>query len=223
MSVTCRDIVRRALRKLSRVAAGQDVAGDDLVDGLETLQALYLEFVGLGVFGRMWDVVATADFTVLPQMRVLSNNESGIAVTLPQIIDPNAYSFYPQYGYPFFPWGCWADGYDYGFGWNTTLSPRPPWDGACVEINDAFSPTSQTWIYQSACANWIMLEKLNPSDVAPLAAKYSDGIASLLAQRISPEYGMQTPQEVASAASRCLYALTHRYDKPRRPVATEYF
>jgi hypothetical protein len=91
MAITCRDIVGRALRKLSRIAAGAEPDGNDLTDAMETLQAIYREAVGLGVFGKMYEVVVTdATYTAAPQDRVIGNRVGGIAITLPILVDPSS-------------------------------------------------------------------------------------------------------------------------------------
>lgn len=227
MAVTCRDIIRRALRKLSRVAAGADVSGTDAVDALETLQAIYMELAGNGLFGKLLDVVVTTG-TYIPreQDRVNCQNPSGVTVTLPDLIDPKNYTTYPD-GYPANYVDFWSAeqqscGYDYGFG-IFPLYPRPPRDGACIAIVDLYSNTSKTWVYDSNTARWVQLEALNLTDGAPLAGRYSDGIACLLASRIAPEYAMAVPAEVAAGASRGIYAMTHRNDAIHQPTRAEYF
>lgn len=224
MTVTCRDIVRRALRKLSRVAAGQEPDANDMADAMETLQAWYLELVGLGLFGKLYDVTVTGPtFTAYPQMRVIANDEDGVVVTLPTLIDPSAY-YATCYLYPWYSWFPF-DGvaYDYGFSGFPSNVLRPPRDGSCIEIHDLFSVTNQTWIFEGAEARWIQLQDLNPSDTAPLGAKYSEGIASILAVRLADEYSVPASQTMQGLANRAMYALGHRYDGQQAPTRAEYF
>lgn len=222
MSITCRDIARRALRKLSRIPAGQDVGGSDAVDALETLQAIYMEFAGNGLFGRLNDVVVTQD-TYIPreQDRVNCQNPDGVAITLPVLIDPKNYTNFPYQNFGS-SWDGLGFGYDYGFG-SALCYPRPPLDGACIAIVDLYSDTHQTWVYDSGTARWIELEKLNLTDAAPLASRYSDGIACILASRLAPEYAIPVPTEVSSGAARGIYAMGRRNDGQHVTTRTRYF
>lgn len=215
--VTCRDIVRRALRKLSRVAAGTEVTGDDLNDSLETLQAIYLELQGQGVFGRLYDVVVTdAIYTAFPQQRIMANRMGGVAITLPTLVDPAAY-----------PGGAWwflgSGYYDYQFrDYYCGTTPLPPHDGACIQTTDQFSNDQETWVYEASTARWIRLDGLNAGDAAPLG-RFSEALASMLAQRIASEYGGSVPPAVDKAAALGIHAITHRNDGAHAPVYAEYF
>lgn len=212
MTTTCRDLVRRALRKLSRIAAGMEPDGDQLDDAMETLQTIHMELVGLGVFGKLYDVVVSdATYAAMPQQNVFCNRVGGVTVTLPTLVQPSWWGL---------GWGCW----DYEFrAWYCGSTPKPPHDGALIRTTDQFSNDSETWVYNAATARWVRLDCLKPTDPAPLGLRYDETIASILAARISPEYGMTTPPQVARDASVGLYALTHRMDGIRAPVYTEYF
>jgi hypothetical protein len=216
-AITCRDIVRRALRKLSLVAAGMEPTGNEMNDGLETLQAIYLELAGMGVFGKLYDVVVTdATYTAFPQQRILCNRLGGVAITLPALVDPSAW---PGGAWWYLGRGC----YDYQFrDYYCGTTPLPPHDGTCIEINSLFDGSQQLWIYESNTARWIDLRDLNVADSAPLA-KYSDGLAAMLAIRVAPEYGVSAPQEVQGVANVARYAMSQRNDGPRAPVRAEYF
>jgi hypothetical protein len=208
MSVTCRDIARRALRKLSRVAAGAEPDGDDLNDAIDVLQGLYTGWASSGAFGELYDVVATTTpFLASPQQRVNCRRVGGVTVTLPDLIDPAILC--PPCG-----------DYDYGFrSYYCGSAPLPPHDGACIQVNDAFSDTSETWLYNSKNARWVKLEDLTANSEAPLGNRYTNGLAAALAEEFASEFGMQVPPKVANTAALFLYALTHRYDSTR---STQY-
>ena len=221
MAVTCRDIVRRALRKLSVIASGEEPSGNDANDALETLKALYMELLGMGVFGRMNDVVVTdATYTASQQDRVLCKNETGVTVSLPECASADI-SCNPN---PSSRWTVQSTSLGGGF-WGPLTGPtnRPPRDGSAIVITDFYSDLSQSWIYDGQIGRWLRLEGLALSDTAPLAARYSEALACILASRIAPEYGAEASQQVAVGAVRGIYAITHRYDRASEPVSTEYF
>lgn len=225
MTATCRDIVRKALRRLSRIAAGQQPTGADLNDGMDALQGLYSEVVGLGAFGKLYDVVLDSNvptYTAYEQQRIVCQNPAGISVTLPTILTlPPPWWTYNQGISP--SWGCYGYcGPDYSFGWWCDY-PRPPRDKACVVINDEYSDTNQVWLYNANLARWEELTDINPGDRAPMADRNSEGLANALAVRLSSEYGVQVPPAVARGEQLFMYAITHNYDSERTPTRVNYF
>lgn len=190
MALLCRDIVRRALRKLSLVAGGKEPSGNEANDAIETLRAIYLEMVGSGVFGQFKDVVVTdTAYTAREQDRILCKRDEGVTVTLPELVICDSRS-----------------------------GSRAPKDRAGVMVTDLYSDVSQTWIYDAQVGRWSKLEELGLNDVAPLAARHSEALACILACRIAPEYAIEASQQVAVGAVRGLYAITHHYDTPSEPV-----
>jgi hypothetical protein len=198
-AITCRDIVRRALRKLSRFAAGAAPDGDSLTDGIETLQSIMDEMIENGVFGQLYDVIVTdATYDALPQQRVVCNRMGGVAVNLPQFITENLLNTSGR--------GC----YDYGFSDYCGTLPTKPRDLACIQVNDEFSGTSGSWIFNAKSGRWVEAHDLSVNSNSPLGGRYAEGLAAMLAERMASEYGMQTPPEVSRAATEAKYTLTHR-------------
>ena len=86
--MTCRAIIRDALRELDVIAPGDELNVDDLEVGLARLQALVLRlFEGRGPW-RTADV--TADHTVGEDERVRVGGGAVVDVTLPDAVDDGA-------------------------------------------------------------------------------------------------------------------------------------
>lgn len=221
---TCRDLIKRSLRKLGAIAAGQEPTADMATDALVSLQSLYLELIGQGVFGRQFDITITdATYTANEQERILCDNLSGVTITLPdQITAP--------------PWWCgYGDGYwsgyggwwgpDYGVGWlSNCVYPRPPRDGALVTLTDLLSDFSQNYIYDSQIGRWTLIQGLTLNSDAPFYARYQEGIACKLAEILSPEYpALPLNPQVLKGANQFNSAISHRWDAPRTAVAVPFF
>jgi hypothetical protein len=82
MTVTCGQIVERALRRLVVVGAGEALSAGDLSVGMEALQEI-IDGMRVGLFGRLRDVLGTDDMTAEAFDRVIANKAGGIVVTLP--------------------------------------------------------------------------------------------------------------------------------------------
>lgn len=89
MSVTCGQVVERALRRIGVVAAGEPLSASDLAAGIDALQEMVDSFRG-SLFGRLRDVLATDDLTAKVFDRVIGNDSGGITVTLPTTQDGEA-------------------------------------------------------------------------------------------------------------------------------------
>lgn len=84
---TCRDIINSAMRKLRLIAPGEDATGDEAADGLIALQAMYLSWVGQGLFGRLTDVLTEENYEANEWERV--RKDAAATVTLPATVsDP---------------------------------------------------------------------------------------------------------------------------------------
>lgn len=81
---TTRDIIRRALRLLGVLSAGQQPAGADGADGLERLQSAILALPGLVQSAHWHEVATSAAYTAKEAERVTVTYPG--AVTLPTII-----------------------------------------------------------------------------------------------------------------------------------------
>lgn len=78
-----------------------------------------------------------------------------------------------------------------------TLELRPPRDGALV-IETGTTP--KVWIYGAQRAAWVDLNALTANSATPFGPEHDEGLAALLAIRLSPEYGAAIPDTVAALA-----------------------
>lgn len=80
--VACRDVVRRALSRLAVVSGAEAVLAEDMALGVAAIQEL-IDGFRLASFGRVQTVISGLDLTAEPMTRVIGDNVSGIAVSLP--------------------------------------------------------------------------------------------------------------------------------------------
>jgi hypothetical protein len=80
---TIRETVRSALRKVGALTRGAEPSSSQARDGLEAFQSLLLEWVDNGKFGRLTNVIASADYEASEQERVVSG---GFTITLPDTV-----------------------------------------------------------------------------------------------------------------------------------------
>lgn len=80
---TCQEIIAGALLELGVRALGDTPAAEETERGLIVMQAMYREGVDKGVFGRLEDYLATANYTAKEQQRIYS---AGFTITIPTSI-----------------------------------------------------------------------------------------------------------------------------------------
>lgn len=81
---TVRDIITGAIVELGALALGDTPPAEEADRGLTILQALYLEAVENGKFGRVTDYLATDDYEAEEQQRVFAD---GFTITLPDTVE----------------------------------------------------------------------------------------------------------------------------------------
>ena len=213
MTITVRAIASGAMRKLQVLAAGRNPTADQAQDALEILQALYKEFVGQGVFGKMYDTLVTdATYTAHENERCVCNRSAGVTVTLPDTITlefPTAIGFV-------------NGSTDYGWGNSYSVTPRTPRDNSVIGITDLFSTLDLTYVYDAPGARWVALDSLTLDSVAPLSGRYGEGLKAILAVRLAPNFNVEPQKSVAGQANSARSMLSHRYDRPYRAVAGQY-
>lgn len=206
---TCRDIVRLALGRLRQLRAGEDPAGSEVTDGMVMLQSLYDGWVSSGLFGRLNDIIISANYTANEQDRVI--NDGNYTVELPLSYTPTVPSgtYYP----------LWPDERR----WTAlqTSTSLPPRDLAMIEIMDAGSP--QRFLYSAHLRQWVQINGLALTDVAPLAEHGAMGLASCLASIMGDEYGAQLGPSVQKLATEFKWGLSSRYDSQRVAGMQDYF
>lgn len=205
---TCRWIVNTALRKIGRLAAGREPRTADATDTLAALQGLYGSWIAAGAFGRLTDVIPTADMTAAENQRII-RDEDVIDVTLPEYV--------PAYSIPL----------PYGALWPAVTQPidyanRPPRDGSVVQIKDTVGGNVQTWIYDSTLREWTVIELLQLDSEAPRSRTDPQGLAACLAVAVADMFAAEVPQTTAMQAAAYQTAMTHRYSAPRREAVGVY-
>lgn len=84
---TCRATIKRTLRKLGKLAAGREARSEDATDALESLKGLYRSLINSGAFGRLNDVVPTADYIAGSNERVFRYNDDVLSISIPALVD----------------------------------------------------------------------------------------------------------------------------------------
>lgn len=213
MTMTVRAVAAGAMKKLSVLAAGRSPTGDQGQDALDILQALYKEFVGQGVFGKIYDTLVTgATYTAHENERCVCNRSAGVTVTLPDTI---TIEFPTTIGFV-------NGSTDYGWGNSYTATPRTPRDGSVIAITDLFSTLDLTYIYDAPNSRWTSIDSLTLDSVAPLSGRYGEGLKAILAVRWAPNFNIEPQRAVIGQANSAHSMLSHRYDRPYRAVAGQY-
>lgn len=203
---TCRDIATRALRKLGVVAAGRDPRQVDLDSALAALDGLYRMLISAGTFGRLRDVTPLTDYHAQGMERVNRRHMECQRVYLPAMVadDP-----------------VWCDPCVYGARWvppaAVAVGAEPPRDCAIVVINDVFSGTETTWIFDGQGHQWQRIGAFDLDGNAPVSWRDPEGLACLLARELSDEYGAGIGPQTERRAGEFRSALAYRWSSPREP------
>lgn len=197
---TARDIITMALKKIGVVRAGGEVSAADAEDARLSLQSLYAEWITAGTLGRVWDVPVSKAGTISPNpsqhISVMTNDT--VTVTPPATV---AWDY----------WYTWMPSRDYGWGLNIPLGGdtgfSPPRDKSVIMVTwQAGAPNAAqrvTYVYDGTIQRWMRTDNIDLSDEAPLSARGSDGLASVLALRLLELFGDSLASQVTirSAAS----------------------
>lgn len=213
MAVTCRTIIQRALSKLGVLRVGGEPSAAEAAEGLSVLESMFQEWVNAGTFGRIWpvNVGSAATFDAGGNVHYSVTTPEAVMIELPATM----------------PWnGCWFWRPERDYGWGL-----PAWEGwgvnvpqdlTVVSITDQYGFGRATYIYDGPVQRWVKLEGLTLDDEAPLSARNSDGLASVLAIRLSDVYGESPQPATIGAASRFRIALVTNHGKPDTYCAEIY-
>lgn len=208
---SARIVVNGALRKIGILAAGREARTSDAADALEALNGLYAWLITSGAFGRLRDVIPTADYTACGNERIYRMLPT-ITITLPDTV-PADWNWYCD------GWGPYPPLYA-----NSLLTNQaPPRDCAVVAITDQVVGTSETWINDAFLRQWQAVGDIGLDDPAPLSARDPQGLQSLLASRIADQFGGDLPQMTALQASQMVQGLTARFASPASISPGVYF
>lgn len=201
---TARDVINLALKKLGVLRAGGEASAADAADGLASLVSLYQEWISNGTLGRVGSVIVTqpGTATAIPNIHV-NETVSGVTIDLPQTVD---YWF----------WDTYNPCRDYGWGLSVPLggteSIGVPRDKAVVRITSTENETRATYIFDGTIQRWMRIDNLGLTDEAPLSARSFDGLASVLAIRLTEYFGSELASPVTlQSANRYRTALVTNY------------
>lgn len=201
---TARDVINLALKKLGVLRAGGEASAADAADGLASLVSLYQEWISNGTLGRVASIVASSPGTssVYPSAHV-NETVAGVTINLPQVVE---YCF----------WDTWMPCRDYGWGLNVPLGGNdgfgPPRDKSVVRITSTENEDRATYIFDGTIQRWMRIDNLGLTDEAPLSARSFDGLASVLALRLTEYFGSELASPVTlQSANRYRSALVTNY------------
>lgn len=201
---TARDVINLSLKKIGVLRSGGEATASDAADALASLASLYEEWISQGAFGRVRDVVVNlaGTATAYPNVHV-NETVSGVTIELPQTV-------------PYDYWYTWRPYRDYGWGLNVPLGGddgyNVPRDKSVIRITSSENTTRATYIYDGTIQRWMRIDNITLADEAPLSARGFDGLASVLAVRLTELFGSELagPQTMRSA-NRYSVALVTNY------------
>lgn len=211
---TCGDIVNRALRKLGRLGSGRDPRTVDATDTLNALRGLYTSLIAVGAFGRLSDVIPTADYVAGENERVFRDTDATLTITLPETM--------PMYREPR-SYPDERDAWNYGTNYeNVAGNVRPPRDGAVVQIADSYTGESETFVYDGSLRQWQSLDGLGLGDSAPRSSDDPEGLAAMLAMEVADQFGAELSQAAVMQANRYKSSLVNGFSRPRQAAVGVY-
>lgn len=212
------DIIKKGLKKLHVLGAGQEPSAVKAAAAMDALQDLIIEMIGQGSLGTLYDYLATSDCTAYENQRIHAS--SGVVVTLPlTITGPPPYYMWPYMGYP--SGFAYGRGYDYGYAYYSQQYPRPPRDRTPVVVITDNVPIYNVW--RSYTNEWVVINGLGQQDDFPFTVDLENGFAALLAERLVDDYAQQLGPETARQAGACRLMLASKYDSVSLPAAACYF
>lgn len=203
------DIIKRAMKKIHVLPSGTQPTSAQAADGMTALQGLIVELIGQGSLGRLYDVLATSDYTAYEQDRVRAS--AGVTVTIPTTITSERCAPYPTYCGPDYGWGC------------SSTTPRAPRDRAVVVVVDSNGSATYN-VYCAYKGVWVVINSLTQQDDFPFADYLENGFAALLAERIVDDFdGGEVGAETKRQANACRQMLSTKPDSQATVGQSEYF
>lgn len=199
MAATVRQTITRALRKLRVVASGDEPTAAELADGLSVVQGMFDAWATGGMFGRLNTLLGddgTVSFGTDEYLEVVvwEAPDGDATVELPVRV---------------------RDIY--------TNETRTPPDLAFAELVDETTGNRKTFIWDARQAKWVRLDNLTVDSVMPLAARSTEGMAAVVAMKLSEEFGAQLGPLVAREAGAFLQAMSTRYGEQRQTGTADFF
>lgn len=207
MTTTNLDIIKGAMRKLHVLPGGSEPTSSQSAACMTGLQDLLVELIGQGSLGRLFDVLATANYTAYEWDRIRAS--AAVVVTLPTTITQERSD-------------C-GEG-DYGFSSVSeyaSCEARPPRNLAPVVVINS-SGVETVSIYNAYKGAWVTITGLATTDDFPFPSHFDNGFKALLAERMADDFGMPVGTETAKQANQCRLMLSAKRDNPRRTGQVEY-
>jgi hypothetical protein len=210
MPTTNLDIIKGAMKKLHVLPAGTEPREGQAFDGMAILKSLYVELIGSGSLGRLYDVLATSNYTAYEFDRVIAS--AGITVTLPITITQERPCCYDGY------WGGYSD---YGWGCGISTYPRPPRDRALIVVKD--DSGQHEWVWSTYRNEWVDLLAATQQSNFPLSVHLEDGFKAILAERWADDWAQVLGDATKRAAGICRDMLAAKRDSGRSRAVAEFF
>jgi hypothetical protein len=215
---TCRDIIKKALRRIGVVAAGREPSAAMAEEALGHLIDQYKDWVAKGVFGKFRDVrITAATYTPREQERVIIADENSCAITFPQVVTEE--------------WGDYVGGFgghDYGFvSYGATacvqrIETRTPRDQSVILITTECDCETRIRVYEASSARWQRIDTLELADAAPMSVLHEKLLADVLAGNLAEGYGQAIPPKLASDLMGHNVTLSHKFSRTRSRGVVEY-
>lgn len=88
-----------------------------------------------------------------------------------------------------------------------------PHDGSVIVVVHRTTRQTATHIYDSSSHDWVQIDHLQPTDIAPLSYRDPIGLACLLATELAGEYGQEISEITVRNAMSFRTSLTHDYSR----------
>lgn len=181
---TVRETITDAMRMINVLAGGREPRAADATLGLRRFQSM---LVSLPTFSHQLSRVRISSaYTAEENQRIFSTTGSAQTITLPDAVDDTDNEI---------P--------------NDPL--RPPVNGAMVAESNNPATVS---IYVEYIGEWRQLTGLTLDSGQPLGDEHDEGVAAMLAVRLSPYFGVSVPPATALMASEGRSHIRQRFRQP---------
>lgn len=183
------DIIKRAMKKLHVLPSGAEPTSAQASDGMDLLQSLLVELIGMGGLGRLADVVV-----------------------------PDGETAYTAFGWSRvkYPVGCVVSLPTYtGDTYNTTAPPAT----YCHAFHDlapivliSAAGVAAYWVFNAYSDGWVQVNGLTQQTTFPLAEHYVNGFAAMLAEYACDDYDGTVGADTRRQAAWCRHQLCNKMD-----------
>lgn len=213
---TIRKIINKGFREAGIIEVGGEPDADELDEGLDLLNGLYLSFFGnelgepltdvnfgsggyMNGYGKDEDQSSTIESTYVPEnVRLIFNLTAPTTIYL----HPN-----PKDGARL---GL-VDNLGNLATYNVTIVPNGRKFGGVVGTGTVSSFAYSEYFYRADLQDWRPISELSLNDYSPLPRAFDDLLTTALAIRLNPRYGAQTSQELSDVLTRMKRQFRARY------------